>query len=100
MIEAKGGLSMHDNNNQWEVVDYYPEGERSQKALRRDFSCSDFKSALEFVNKVAEIAESLQHHPDIHFGWGYVRIWTTSHDAHDITEKDHELVNRIDQLTS
>lgn len=81
----------------WEIVDYYPDG-RKQKALRRNFRFEDFKSALEFVNKVAAIAEDQGHHPDLNFGWGYVTVWTTSHDAHVITDRDHKLIDAIDKL--
>jgi 4a-hydroxytetrahydrobiopterin dehydratase len=81
----------------WEEVDYWP-GERRQKALRKDFLFPDFAAALEFVNRVSEIAEGMQHHPDLSFGWGYARVWTTTHSAHTITEKDHELTRAIDAI--
>ena len=81
----------------WEEADYFPD-EREVKALRKDFRFPDFVSALAFVNKVGELAETAQHHPDINLGWGYVRIWLTSHDAHGITDKDHALAAQIDTL--
>lgn len=84
--------------NEWEEVDYFPD-EREVKALRKDFSFPDFKSALAFVNKVGELAETANHHPDINLGWGYVRIWLTSHDAHGITEKDVAMTNDIDTIS-
>lgn len=83
--------------NDWEEVDYCPDG-RKQQALMRKFQFDDFKSALEFVNKVGEIAENQGHHPDINLGWGYVVVWTTSYDAHKITDKDHKLAAAIDKL--
>lgn len=88
---------MNMAGTKWETVDYYPDG-RTQKALRRGFYFDDFKSAFEFVNKVAEIAEKQGHHPDINFGWGYATVWSTSHDAHGITDKDKELTKLIDEL--
>ena len=42
-------------------------------------------------------AEAMNHHPDLAFGWGYVRITLTSHDAGGVTEKDHALAARIDE---
>jgi len=42
-------------------------------------------------------AEAMNHHPDISFGWGYVNITLTTHDAGGITEKDHALAARIDE---
>ena len=38
----------------------------------------------------------MNHHPDIEFGWGYVRIKLTTHDAGGVTEKDHRLAAQID----
>ena len=83
--------------NNWLEVDYYPENSK-QEALRKEFKFNDFQSALDFVNKVGEIAEKLKHHPDINFGWGYATIWTTSHDEHKITDRDHKLAAAIDQI--
>jgi 4a-hydroxytetrahydrobiopterin dehydratase len=79
----------------WEEVDYWPDG-KNQKALKKNFTFPDFRSALDFVNGVGELAEKVQHHPDINFGWGYVQIWLTSHDVHGITEKDKSLAVAID----
>ena len=39
----------------------------------------------------------MQHHPDVHFGWGYVRITLTTHDAGGITDKDRALAAKIDE---
>ena len=41
-------------------------------------------------------AQELNHHPDIAFGWGYVRITLTTHDAGGITDLDHRLAKAID----
>ena len=82
----------------WKEVDYYPSKPGSQKALWKDFSFPDFKSGLEFVNKVGEIAEKMGHHPDINLKWGYVSVWTTSHDQHKITGKDYDLAKKIDEI--
>lgn len=84
-------------NNSWEEVDYFPD-KREQKALIKVFSFKDFKSALEFVNKVGAVAEKANHHPDINLGWGYVKVWLTTHSKHAITDKDHELATAIDNL--
>ena len=83
--------------NKWKEVDYYPD-ERKQKALIRDFSFKNFAEALDFANKVGELAENANHHPDISFGWGYARVWLTTHSEHGVTDKDHELAKAIDAL--
>lgn len=44
-----------------------------------------------------EPAERLNHHPDIAFGWGYVKVTLRTHDAGRVTEKDHQLAALIDE---
>lgn len=66
------------------------------KMLKRRFEFENFAAALAFVNRVGAIAESLDHHPDITFGWGYAEVATTTHDRGGITEFDLELARRID----
>ncbi len=67
--------------------------------IRRKFSFPDFKTALEFVNRVGAIAEAQGHHPDILLGWGKVEITTFSHDADGLTDKDAVLAAAIDGIT-
>ena len=43
------------------------------------------KAALAFVNRIGDIAEAQNHHPDIHFGWGYVEVVLTTHSAGGLT---------------
>lgn len=71
-----------------------------KKGLVKKFTFKDFKSALEFVNKVAHLAEKAQHHPDISFGWGYVHIALFTHSQKAITDKDIELSKLIDGLVA
>jgi 4a-hydroxytetrahydrobiopterin dehydratase len=66
--------------------------------LAREFSFPDFKTALDFVNKVGELAEAAQHHPDIELGWGRVKVSLTTHDAGGVTDKDRQLAEQIDNL--
>lgn len=66
--------------------------------LRRRFAFENFAAALAFVNRVGEIAESMDHHPDITFGWGYADIATTTHDRGGVTDFDIELAARINAI--
>ncbi len=67
------------------------------KALHREIKTPDFLTAFNIVSRIVGPAESLNHHPDVAFGWGYVNITLTSHDAGGVTEKDHALAARIDE---
>ena len=68
--------------------------------LTRVFAFKDFREALSFVNKVGEIAESQNHHPDIAIeNYNHVRIATTTHDEGNVvTEKDYKLAGAVDTI--
>lgn len=72
--------------------------QEENNALVKEFKFPDFKSALEFVNKIGEAAEAANHHPDIELGWGKVKVTLTSHDAGKVTDKDHALADAIGKL--
>ena len=68
-------------------------------ALQKTFEFKDFKEALAFVNRVGEIAERLQHHPDVGIkDYKKVFISTTTHEAGEVTGKDRELAAEIDKI--
>ena len=59
----------------------------------------DFLSAIEFINKLALIAEQLNHHPTIHNTYNTVELFLSTHDAGDVvTEKDWELAEEIAKM--
>jgi len=68
--------------------------------LQKEFQFENFLQALDFVNKVGEIAEQSQHHPDIQIhSYNKVLIQTQTHDqGHIVTQKDHDLAKGIDQI--
>lgn len=66
--------------------------------LIKEFKFADFKAALLFVNKIGELAETANHHPDIELGWGKVKVKLTTHSEGAVTEKDHNLAQQIDNL--
>jgi 4a-hydroxytetrahydrobiopterin dehydratase len=76
----------------WKVVDNHQ--------LERSFKFPDFKSALAFTNRVGEIAESQDHHPDIYLSWGRVKVVTWTHAANGLTENDFILAAKIDGLAT
>jgi 4a-hydroxytetrahydrobiopterin dehydratase len=52
------------------------------------------------VDAVSQLSEEENHHPDIHFGWGYVVIELFTHDEEKITELDYQLAEKISALQS
>lgn len=68
-------------------------------ALVRDYVFPDFTAAMWFVNRVAELAEERNHHPDILLhGFNNVRLTLSTHDTGGLTEADHALAAAIDAL--
>ena len=67
-------------------------------ALERTFAFKDFREALAFVNRVGELAETENHHPDIaiHYNRVTLRWWT--HTAGGITDRDRELAEKTSGL--
>ncbi len=68
------------------------------KFLRKKFKFENFAESLEFVNKIGEIAEEADHHPDITFGWGYANIELTTHDTGGLTHNDFDVAEKIENL--
>ena len=68
------------------------------KGLERTFTFDDFRGALAFVNRVGELAEAEDHHPDIaiHYNRVTLRWWT--HTAGGITDRDRELAAKSAEL--
>jgi 4a-hydroxytetrahydrobiopterin dehydratase len=59
----------------------------------------DFAQAIQFINKVAEIAEQENHHPDILlFGWNKVKLSLTTHAIGGLSDNDYILASKIDQI--
>lgn len=67
-------------------------------AITKEFRFKDFKEAMEFVNKIAEEAERIDHHPDILIRFNKVTITLTTHVAHGLTHNDFKLAKIIEQL--
>jgi 4a-hydroxytetrahydrobiopterin dehydratase len=79
------------------VIDSKGWGDSNQK-LERTFKFKDFNGSIDFVNKVAKIAETQNHHPDIEIKYNKVKISITDHEKGGVSEKCHRLVKSIDKL--
>jgi 4a-hydroxytetrahydrobiopterin dehydratase len=72
--------------------------ERDGRELVKVQTESDFAAALDFVNRVGEVAEQANHHPDIEIKWNTVSLRLSTHSAGGITGADLELARQIDAL--
>ncbi|MFN7947364.1 MAG: 4a-hydroxytetrahydrobiopterin dehydratase [Blastocatellia bacterium] len=66
--------------------------------LEKSYSFPDFRQALDFTNRVGELAEEQDHHPDIYLAWGKVGIKIWTHKIDGLTESDFILAAKIDEL--
>ncbi|HTD08084.1 MAG TPA: 4a-hydroxytetrahydrobiopterin dehydratase [Solirubrobacteraceae bacterium] len=72
-------------------------GEQSE--IVRDFAFADFAAAIAFVDRVAEVAEAANHHPDILVhGWNKVRLTLSTHSRGGLTDADFQLAAQVDDL--
>ena len=74
----------------WEIVEDHH--------LEKSFEFPDFVTALEFVNRVGELAEEQGHHPDLYLSWGEVRVQIWTHKIDGLTESDFVLAAKIEEL--
>jgi len=72
--------------------------EQDGKRLLRRFEFEDFKKAIEFVNRVADVAEQQGHHPDIAIHWNRVDLVLWTHKIGGLHENDFILAAKIDRL--
>ncbi|HEX9416674.1 MAG TPA: 4a-hydroxytetrahydrobiopterin dehydratase [Gaiellaceae bacterium] len=76
-----------------------PDGWREiDGALEREFVLADFAEALAFVNRVGELAESENHHPDIAVHWNRVTLRWWTHVQNAVTARDAELAAKTNEL--
>ena len=74
----------------WEVIE--------EHHLEKAYKFKNFKEALNFTNKVGEIAEQEGHHPDIYLAWGKVKLALWTHKINGLSENDFILAAKIDNL--
>ena len=68
--------------------------------LRALFTFANFTQAIDFVNLVADLAETANHHPDILIhDYKNVTITLTTHDQNRVTQKDWDLAGKIEALS-
>lgn len=73
-----------------------PGWELKDGQITRLYELPDFRTALGFVNRVGELAEASDHHPDIDIRYRKVRLTLSTHSAGGLTDKDFSLASRID----
>ena len=78
-------------NNDWQNT---PEG------LYKKFEFDNFEQAINFIVEISKIIQTQNHHPKIINNYNLVEVYSITHDANKITEKDFNLANLIDDLNT
>ena len=92
---------MRDRLDDRQVEDFCaarPRWESREGRLVGDAKASDFMAAIDWVTRIAEAAEELDHHPDIDIRWRTLTFGLTTHSAGGLTELDLLLAERIDAI--
>lgn len=83
-------LDLYRQVPDWEIVE--------ERMIRRTFKFPDYARTLDFVQRVGELAELEDHHPEVSFGWGRAKIELSTHKIKGLSENDFILAAKIDQL--
>jgi len=75
-----------------------PAWTRAGDAIERAWKFKDFLEAMAWINRVAELAEAANHHPDIWNSWNRVKLTLTTHDTGGLTNRDFNMAKKIDAL--
>ncbi len=89
-LKGRELASLQEQVDGWKVIE--------EHHITKTYTFPDFRKALEFVNRVGELAEQQGHHPDIFLTWGRVDITIWTHKINGLTESDFILAAKIDQL--
>jgi 4a-hydroxytetrahydrobiopterin dehydratase len=89
-LKGKELLDLKSQVTSWDVI--------HEHHLMKAFRFPDFKEALDFVNRVASLAEEQNHHPTLELSWGRVVVTLWTHAAVGLTANDFILAAKIDRL--
>ena len=83
-----------------ERLSLLPEWRREGEWITRSVRCPSFRAAIDLVNRVAEVAEEADHHPDFEIVWRRVTFRLTTKAAGGLSHKDFDMAARIEQLAA
>jgi len=95
---CEGGVPPMSDEQAEEFLQKVPGWEKEGKKIQREFKFKDFVEAMKFVNKVADLAESEDHHPDIHIYWNKVQLVLWTHAIGGLSENDFILAAKVNEL--
>ena len=91
-------MSVLDNNQITQELKQLSGWKLAGEAIERRYEFSDFAAAMVFVNRIAELAEAANHHPDIDILYNKVVLSLISHDSGGVTARDVKMAYKINGL--
>ena len=83
-------LLLAELGNGWQVAD--------DKRLEKEFRFKDFREALGFADRVGELADEVDHHPDLAISWGLMKVVVWTHKIGGLSEADFVFAAKVDAL--
>jgi len=77
--------------NDWQVVD--------EHHLEKDYKFKNWAEAMDFANKISDIAEEQNHHPDLQIGYGQVKVQIFTHKIGGLTESDFVFAAKVEEAS-
>jgi 4a-hydroxytetrahydrobiopterin dehydratase len=99
-VPCEGGVEPLSVEDAQKLLAQVPGWKLEKGAIRKEYTFADFREAIAFVNKVADIAESEGHHPDIMIWYRIVTLVLTTHAIGGLSINDFVLASKIDTLTT
>jgi len=75
-----------------------PHWTREEGTIKREFRLTDFHQAMDFVNRIAGIANEQDHHPDLFISYNIVRVTLSTHKINGLTLNDFIVASKIDRM--
>jgi 4a-hydroxytetrahydrobiopterin dehydratase len=95
LAQKQNTLSASEIRNCMQAI---PQWTLRDRSIDREFTFKDFRQAINFTNRVAQVAEAADHHPDICISYNKVKLDLSTHTAGGLTQKDFELATKLNQL--
>jgi 4a-hydroxytetrahydrobiopterin dehydratase len=81
-----------------QLVKEIPRWTLKDKSIEREFTFKDFRESIDFINEVADVAESQDHHPDMCIYYNKVRIELSTHKIGGLSRNDFVMASKIDRI--
>lgn len=82
-----------------DALEGLPGWRREDDAIHREYRFAGFREAIEFINRVADVAEAADHHPELTNVYSTVEVRLSSHDVGGVTDRDLALAREIERAS-